>query len=323
MTFNQLKDFLENQMRMSHIYQPLLILTLLESGDLATLRQLAIEFASRYEVQIEDYRRRILNMPVKVLKKHAVIERDGELIRLNTGKLTLAQRAELKMLCEQKIQAYIIKHDLQIWDYKRMGKRHIPDELRERLLIEASGRCALCGRTREVDRLEIDHIVPVSKGGKDTYENLQVLCRKCNAVKSNAHSADLRSIAMEHREGCLFCTGIEKEQTILENELAYVILDKHPVTQGHSLVIPKRHVEDYFHMTRNENDAVFDLLRIQKRALQESDPSIIGFNVGVNNGRPAGQTIMHCHVHLIPRRAGDVDDPTGGVRGVVAGKQRY
>ena len=322
MEFQELKEFIENKMRMSHIYQPLLIMTLLENDNAATLRQLAIEFVGRDEVQIDEYKKRIKNMPVKVLKKHEIIQQSGQLVELNIKSLSLKERSELKLLCEQKIQEFIMKRNIGVWDYKLMDNRNLSDKLRERLLIEAKGRCALCGRTKNEDQLEIDHIQPVSKGGKTIYENLQVLCKKCNATKSNKHNYDFRDMVMESNDGCLFCE-FASDKYILENKYAYVIEDKHPVTKGHSLIIPKRHVSEYFDVSQEENNSLFELVKIRKKQLMESDDTIEGFNVGMNVGQVAGQTIFHVHMHLIPRRKGDIDDPTGGVRGVIPKKRKY
>jgi ATP adenylyltransferase len=105
--------------------------------------------------------------------------------------------------------------------------------------------------------------------------------------------------------------------------LAVCIQDGFSVTEGHSLIIPKRHVADYFDMFQPELNAVHALLLSRKATLIEGDPSIDGFNVGINSGEAAGQTVFHCHVHLIPRRKGDVGNPRGGVRGVIPGKQSY
>ena len=126
----------------------------------------------------------------------------------------------------------------------------------------------------------------------------------------------------EDENTCLFC-NISKERVIAENEHAYAIRDGFPVTEGHSLIIPKRHVEDYFGLTEVELLACDSLLKIIKKETLESDSSIEGFNIGMNSGLVAGQTIFHCHIHLIPRRAGDVENPRGGVRHVIPGKGNY
>jgi len=103
---------------------------------------------------------------------------------------------------------------------------------------------------------------------------------------------------------------------VAEHELAFVIRDGFPVTELNTLVIPKRHVTDYFGLYQPELNAINQLLQELKNDIVKEDDAVTGFNVGINAGESAGQTVMPCHVHLIPRRAGDVEDPRGGVRGV-------
>ena len=102
-----------------------------------------------------------------------------------------------------------------------------------------------------------------------------------------------------------------------------MIEDAFPVTPNHTLIIPKRHVSDYFDLYQPELNAIHLMLNARRQTVLENDPTITGFNVGINAGSSAGQTIFHVHVHLIPRRDGDVNNPRGGVRGVVANKQIY
>ncbi len=123
-------------------------------------------------------------------------------------------------------------------------------------------------------------------------------------------------------ESCLFCT-IPEERIILENTNAYTILDAFPVAIGHTLIIPRRHVGQYFDMTAEELHSCNDLLQCARNTIVGSDPAVRGFNIGVNVGLAAGQTIFHCHIHLIPRRKGDVEDPRGGIRHVIPGKGYY
>jgi diadenosine tetraphosphate (Ap4A) HIT family hydrolase len=124
---------------------------------------------------------------------------------------------------------------------------------------------------------------------------------------------------------CLFCDVqlTDRGRIVDENNLAYVIRDGFPVTEGHSLFIPKRHAKDYFELTQSETNAINALMTKQKELLQSNDASIDGFNIGMNCGETAGQTVFHCHVHLIPRRKGDVENPRGGVRHIIAGKGFY
>ena len=122
---------------------------------------------------------------------------------------------------------------------------------------------------------------------------------------------------------CPFCECLGSNRVVVEYGSVFAIRDKYPVSEGHHLVISMRHVADYFAMSYNEKRDVEALLSLLKRQILEDDPSVEGFNVGMNCGVVAGQTVMHAHIHLIPRRAGDVEDPRGGVRGCVPGKMGY
>ena len=196
-------------------------------------------------------------------------------------------------------------------------------EVRQR----AGARCEYCWFPEAFAelRFQVDHIIPRSHDGKDDIENLQALCYSCNAMKRDRDDADLRAVreSYTHREtGCLFC-DLPKERVVLQNELAYSIYDGFPVTEHHTLVIPKRHLIDYFSLSRPELNACDDLLREMKEKISTMDDSVTAFNIGMNAGEDAGQTIFHCHIHLIPRRRGDVPNPKGGVRHVIAGKGIY
>jgi diadenosine tetraphosphate (Ap4A) HIT family hydrolase len=120
---------------------------------------------------------------------------------------------------------------------------------------------------------------------------------------------------------CVFCC-LPLERIVAQNDLAIVIRDGFPVSPGHTLVIPRRHVASYFETTAEERLAMFELLEDAKRDLgNEFAPA--AFNIGINDGQAAGQTVMHLHMHLIPRYAGDMQDPRGGVRWIFPGKADY
>lgn len=117
---------------------------------------------------------------------------------------------------------------------------------------------------------------------------------------------------------CVFCD----KAPLIGTDLAKCFYDNYPVTNGHLLVVPKRHVESYFELTSQEQTGLWALVNYMREYLSdEFNPE--GFNVGLNDGVVAGQTILHAHVHLIPRYKGDMDDPAGGVRGVIPEKQKY
>ncbi len=121
---------------------------------------------------------------------------------------------------------------------------------------------------------------------------------------------------------CLFCNS-KISGIAHENELAYASYDTYPVSDNHCLIIPKRHVVDYFDLSNEELIACNDLIKIIKKEVLDKDKSVKAFNIGSNAGIEAGQSIMHCHIHLIPRRKDDVENPQGGVRSVIPKKQHY
>ena len=120
---------------------------------------------------------------------------------------------------------------------------------------------------------------------------------------------------------CPFCSA-PNHRIVAENALALVLRDLYPVSPGHTLIIPRRHVGSFFELNGDERQAIFELLARQKVALeQEFRPD--SWNIGINDGPEAGQTVPHCHLHLIPRYRGDVEDPRGGVRWVIRKLARY
>jgi len=130
MTYQELVDFLERKMSMSHVYQPLLVRALVDAGGVATVRQLANVFLVQDESQLLYYEKRIKEMPIKVLKRHEVITTDGQLVSLTAKNLTLEQKAHIRMLCEQKLQSFVQKRGIGIWDYRLLDEDPIPDSLR-------------------------------------------------------------------------------------------------------------------------------------------------------------------------------------------------
>ena len=121
---------------------------------------------------------------------------------------------------------------------------------------------------------------------------------------------------------CLFC-NVKKSGYTKDNQLAYASYDTYPVSKLHCLIIPKRHIKDYFDLTEEELLACNHLIKNMKDEILKKDPTVEGFNIGTNAGKVSGQSIFHCHFHLIPRRKNDVKNPQGGVRSVIPNKQHY
>ena len=128
---------------------------------------------------------------------------------------------------------------------------------------------------------------------------------------------------MSSVEDCIFCSK-RNCKVIKTTKFFFIIRDTaYPVTEHHTLIISNRHIDNYFDLNKEEIVELDEIIKQQKKELQILDKTISGFNIGTNIGKDAGQSIMHCHIHLIPRRKGDVEDPKGGVRGVIPSKQKY
>ena len=330
MTFTFLKNFITSEMRMSQVYQPVMFIELLKNNGEASVQQIAQAILDKDPTQIEYFSEIVKNMVGRVLTKNrGITEKDGNTYKLiGSQELTSDERLELISLCERKIQDFESQRGDVIWEHRKRGHRPISGSIRYEVLSRAKFKCELCGISADEKSIEVDHILPKSLGGKDDLTNYQALCYSCNAAKRNTDDTDFREFKTlyDSREiDCLFCdiqvTG--QDRIISENNLAYAIRDGFPVTEGHTLFISKRHVLDYFGLVPAEVNAINRLIAEQKKLLQEIDSTIDGFNIGMNCGETAGQTIFHCHVHLIPRRKGDIENPRGGVRHIIAGKGYY
>ena len=189
----ELAHFVDHRMRMSHVYQPLLIRCLLDAGGQATLRQLAIEFAKEDEAQLLYYEERIKAMPLRVLRRHGVVEYQDGIAKLTATKLAFKEKASIRAACENKIGEFLSARGLGTWNYSLLSFDPVGDSLRFQIL-KRDRVCQLCGATKKQERLEVDHIVPRSKGGTNGPDNLQVLCASCNRGKSNRDDTDFRTV---------------------------------------------------------------------------------------------------------------------------------
>ena len=326
MNFNDLEEFISTKMRMSHIYQPVMLLTLLDNAGRCHQQEIAKAILAHDPSQIDYYTNITNNMVGKVLRGRSIVEKDKKGYMLSGfDSLTTDNIEVLKKLCLSKIDEFNVARGQDVWEHRRKSKGYVSGTVRYEVLKSAKYKCELCGISADVKALEVDHIVPRSNGGSDDITNFQALCYSCNATKRDRDDADLRGIADSYRDrddNCLFCT-LEPTRIIDENELAYVIKDAFPVTEEHRLIIPKRHVAEYLDLYQPELNAVNQLLIKHKALIEAEDSTVTGFNIGINCGEDAGQTIFHCHIHLIPRRKGDVKEPRGGIRHLIPGKGSY
>lgn len=323
--FTVIEHFLTTEMKMTHVYQPVVVRTLLKHGGTASLDVIAKALLSEDQAQLEYYRLIFKRWPLSTLRNRGIVTKSSSSYQLIDGStLTPHEVDHLVRLCDAKIDAFLATAR-DPWSHRRRSTGYISGSLRYRVLTRANHRCELCGANASDVALHLDHIIPRAKGGVDDESNLQALCITCNAMKRDQDDTDFRgwSSMYDHREPkCIFC-DLPTDRIVDQDRLILVVRDQYPVTEGHTLLIPKRHFASGGDLTQPELNSLWRLQDVQRKALIEAYPDITGFNFGLNDGASAGQTVGHCHFHLIPRRDGDTPNPRGGVRGVIPDKQSY
>lgn len=305
-----------------------MLIELLKNQGNASEETIARVILNRDPTQVDYYIDKVRNMVGKVLRDNGITERDKEVHSLKDfQQLTQDEIEELINLCRDKLIEFEDKRGDKVWEHRATDREAISGSIRYEVLKRASRRCENCGVSVDERPIDVDHIVPRSVGGANDISNYQALCFMCNTNKGNrdqTNFSELEKTYSARKEGCLFCDiQIDKKRVIEENTLAYVIRDAFAVSDHHTLIIPKRHTLDYFSLYQPEINAINQLIHSQKEKLNKLDKSIQGYNIGMNSGEVAGQTVFHCHIHLIPRRKNDVANPRGGVRNVIPGKGNY
>src|SRR5262249_12482566 len=285
---------IDKEMRMSHIYQPVMLMTLLSKGGKCHEREIASELLARDDSQIEYYTQITNNMVGRVLRDHEIVERyrtTKTYKLLGYDSMSPEQASKLIDLCKKRLDAFIEARGKAIYDHRRVSVGYISGTLKYEVLKRARFRCELCGISADEKALEPDHIVPRRHGGTDDLTNLQALCYSCNAMKRDRDDTDFRAIRESYADrepGCLFCE-MNSERIISQNELAFAVPDGYPVTPLHILIIPRRHVSTFFELGQAEINACTFLVKDQKKRIEAEDYSVDGFNIGTNNGVSAGQ----------------------------------
>jgi ATP adenylyltransferase len=262
MEFSELKEYLANKIKMSHIYQPVMIKELLSTDNQVPAEQIAKKFLEYDVSQIEYYEQIVKRMPAPVLMSHGIVEKSNYALKISGEPLSAEQRNELIRLCETKLNEYIKQRGPKIWHHRRLSDRIVSGSLRYTVLKQAGFRCQLCGISAEERALEVDHIIPHNLGGSDTLDNFQALCYKCNANKRDTDKTnfkDWKNIYNYSENQCFFCHP-DKSRLLEETELAYVIKDGFPVTEKHVLVVPKRHVASFFDLFSPEINSCIRLI---------------------------------------------------------------
>ena len=325
--YQELRHFIEEKMSMQHIYQPVIIKHLLSTEGMASIENITKTILDFDVSQYEYYKRILSTTPNKVLTKHNIARYSKGVFTLDASysNLTDEEKQELIQSCDEQLQCFLDKPENTPFEHRSKASGFISGSVRYKVLARAKGRCEACGISNDERAFDVDHIIPRSKGGTDEPSNLQALCFQCNREKRDTDDTDYIAVKKSYDDrdnACVFC-NIEPDRIIADNELAFAISDGYPVTEYHTLFIPKRHVSDYFDLYAPEVNAINQLIKQEKDKIKALDKTVTGFNVGINVGSDAGQTVFHVHVHLIPRRKGDMLDPKGGVRGVIPGKQKY
>ena len=319
MDYEDLVDLISHRMPFSDIDQPRLILVLLNKGGVATVGEIANAFVAQQYLRCEE---RIRRVTLPAFEPYPFIQRRGEDLRLDTTALTDQDISKLRALCEQRIESLRQPPENESSLDQPEQRTTIPDSLRYKVLSRACGRCELCGISSDERLLRIDHIIAPTRGGNGAMDNLHALCTTCQKGKDVITDEESRVDTPQYDPGCKFCWQREK-WSVYRHGTVWAHRDGHPVSDGHHLVIPVRHTDDFFTMTDRERRDANTLIGALRSKLLAEDASIEGFNVGMNCGAEAGQSIFHAHWHLIPRRKNDSKAKKGGIRGVIPERADY
>jgi 5-methylcytosine-specific restriction endonuclease McrA len=257
-SLESLRQFLETGMAMSHVYQPVMIRTILEGGGAATRRQIAAAFLAADLSQLEYYEQVVSRYPGPVLRRHGIVDYEGGVYRLAGGlhRLDEWQRASLIAQCDAKVADFVSRRQAAIWNHRARNADPVPGTLRWEVLRRAMGRCEACGVSSQERALEVDHIVPRVRGGTNDLWNLQALCSLCNVQKLDRDETDFHAAhaAAAHRhDDCPICTL----SPLHENALAIAV-----VTEAGLVVAPRRHGAGWLDLWQGELNALREIERV-------------------------------------------------------------
>ena len=273
MDYEGLRDFIRRRMRMTHIYQPLMIRTILESdGGSATVGDIASSFVGQDRAYLEYYKKIVKRWPHDTLvrkQKVAEYDRGSQSYRLRLDvELSDEQRAELIALCDYRLEEFLDR------DYWILGRRVTPERmalsnLRYDILAKSKGVCVACGTPATKTPLDIDHIVPIARGGADVPDNMQALCFRCNRQKRDRDATDFllwhKQIQFAKSPKCRTCAG--RHGAGPHNHMAFA------VTEGDCFVAPIRHVRSFSEMILAERQLCMALVHSVVEDLRIKSPA--------------------------------------------------
>lgn len=328
MDYAELLDFIENGMSMTHVYQPIMLETLLNNGGTASAQQVASKFLSSDPAQLDYYVEIVNRWPRKTLKNRGAITESGRgnrnrMFTLNVSGLTSEQRENLVVACRLRPSEYKERKGL-LPHYDRYSPRKpISGSKRYTVISKSAGRCVACGVSSRKVPLDVDHIMPKSRGGTDDISNLQALCYECNRQKRDRDDldflAEINRKAFGHKK-CVMCRHVKMG---VENFLAGAAWIRRPYVRPHAVVMPKRHTPSYFDLRPPERAMMHSLLETlvgPVEARQGQPPATIDgwletlrshkkeygpgckYRIELETGTSEDKS-RHCAIHVVPVRA--------------------
>lgn len=266
--YQRLLAFVDQQMSMSHIYQPVMLKTLLAGNGVASRREIAAAFLAEDQSQLEYYDEIVKRYPTQTLKRHGIIDHERGRYQLcdSYNIVDAEERAALIAICDAKLAEFIDRRQQMVWKHRSQNFDPVPGSIRWHILRRAMGRCEACGISAAERALHVDHVIPRSWGGSNDVTNFQALCSTCNVQKLNGDATDFRAAAkaLTHRSAeCPLCDPPASE-LVAENELAVArgIIGQ----AGNFEIAPRRHGAGYFALFQPELNAI----RALELALAES-----------------------------------------------------
>jgi 5-methylcytosine-specific restriction endonuclease McrA len=298
--FNELERFINAEMRMSHVYQPAMLLTLMLRGGTASKTEIAKALLAYDKSQIEYYEDIVAKMPGRVLTNNrGITERVGQDYNLKGfDQLSHDEVELLKVSCSTRIEEFIDQRGDRPWHHRRRSANPVSGTVRYEVLKNAKHRCELCGTSADVKAIEVDHIKPRIRGGSNDISNLQALCYSCNAMKRDRDDTDFRNVEATYKYRDTNCAYCEVHESLIksQNNLCFSVQDNDPQTRTHTLVIPRRHTSSYFDLYRPEINALNSLMSDASERVSNK------FDIHVSSESTSEPSTSHCYVRLIPRQ---------------------